>query len=130
VEENTYRTSDASVYTVYNRLRMLGVPYYKSYDVYMFLVSFFLQPQHFYLLTSYPKIKEEIWNEAMFSHSPKSGEEVYKRIKRTIRKHYGTQKLLGTGVLIDILRNISLKCDVTTPLLDALAMLTLPTLIE
>ena len=121
VEDNTYSTGDTTVSVVYNRLRMLGIPYYKSYDVYMFLVSFFLQPSHFYLLTTYSNFKRDIWDNAMWGHSPSSGQKVYKRIKRVIRKRYGTSELLRTGILIEILKDTSLACDVTTPLLDALA---------
>jgi len=121
VEDNTYNTGDTTVNVVYNRLRMLGIPYYKSYDVYMFLVSFFLQPSHFYLLTTYSNFKRDIWDNAIWGHSPSSGEKVYKRIKRIIRKKYGTSELLRTGILIEILKDTSLACDVTTPLLDALA---------
>lgn len=121
VKDKTYNTGDTSVNVVYNRLRMLGIPYYKSYDVYMFLVSFFLQPSHFYLLTTYSNFKMHIWDTAIWGHSPSSGEKVYKRIKRVIRKRYGTSELLRTGILIEILKDTSLTCDVTTPLLDALA---------
>ena len=42
IRNDTYKTTDASTIVVYNRLRMMGIPYYKSYDVYMFLISFFL----------------------------------------------------------------------------------------
>lgn len=120
VKDDTYETTDASTSVVYNRLRMMGVPYYKSYDVYMFLVSFFLQPQNYYILTSYSRFRKEVWD-LIWMHDPESGKIVETRIKKHIRTKYGTTDLLGTGILISILRNVKLACNITEKLLDSLA---------
>lgn len=121
VSNDSYKTGSSSVNVIYNRLRMLGLPFYKSYDVYMFLVSFFLQPWAFYMLSVYPEFKEVAWN-VMWKHSPESGRIVYDRIKNKIKTKYNTSELLGTGVIISILKDISLACNITKPLLDSLAL--------
>ena len=120
VRNDSYKTTDASTIVVYNRLRMMGIPYYKSYDVYMFLISFFLQPQNYYTLESYPGFRKAVWD-TMWSHDPDSGIKVEKRIKKYIRTKYGTTDLLGTGILISILKNITLSCNITERLLDTLS---------
>lgn len=120
VRNDSYKTTDASTIVVYNRLRMMGIPYYKSYDVYMFLISFFLQPQNYYTLESYPGFRKAVWD-TMWSHDPESGIKVEKRIKKYIRTKYGTTDLLGTGILISILKNITLSCNITERLLDTLS---------
>ena len=120
VRNDTYETTDASTVVVYNRLRMMGIPYYKSYDVYMFLVSFFLQHQNYYTLISYPNFRKAVWD-TMWSHHPESGILVENRIKKLIRTKYKTKELLGTGILIGVLKNTQLACNITGKLLNSLA---------
>jgi hypothetical protein len=121
VSNDTYTVSSNLEATVYNRLRTMGIPYYKSYDVYMFLISFFLQPSNFYILSVYPKFKTYVWD-IMWKHSPESGVKVYRRIVKKIAKNYGSKELFRTGILISMLKDITLNCNITKILLDSLSM--------
>jgi hypothetical protein len=117
----TYSTTNSSVNVIYNRLRMLGSPYYKSYDVYMFLVSFFLQVENFYTLSLFPDFRAAVWD-IMWHHSPEDGKLVKERIRKKIASNYASSELSRTGILIEILRGTRLACNITSPLLDSLAV--------
>lgn len=120
VYKDTYTVNMRTDAATYVRLRMMGIPFYKSYDVYMFMVSFFLQPWAFYLLSMYSEFKKLSWD-ILWKHYPEGGNIVYKRIQQRIKEGYNTSKLHGTGILIKTLKGIPLACNITHDLLDGLA---------
>lgn len=108
---NTYRLSD-NTEKILNQVRHIGLPFYKSFDVYTFLVSLMLIPQFSYVMTHPQSDMREImklmWGDAQLNH--------------VLKVIYGAvnEKPNNYETVVDILKKFDLKCDLVEKLVELL----------
>ena len=105
----SYMITRSTSIQLYTRLRHMGVPYYRGYDIYAFIVSMLLHPMIFGGFFRDGRMRG-LWEVMWFEEDT---EMMYQRILRA--KSVETHSF---GVIYKMLKNVRLKCPITSILLD------------
>lgn len=97
---------------VYERGRLLGMPFYSSFDFYTFLVTLLLIPAVYYSFFSTPWLRAIFWDPLWIDTD---GQVAQSRIR--YRMINGTTATFA--VAVDILRNLALTCSAANRVIDA-----------
>jgi hypothetical protein len=96
----------------YERIRMMGVPFYPQFDLYTLLVSLMMTPSFYYSIIGQPQL-EALWSSLWF---PKD----LQMINQRLRLFIGKEKPPTMDHVIEFLTNTRLKCDPLSDLIDLL----------
>lgn len=117
--ENYYLIDNVTTSTLYAEFRHMGIPFYQTFDTYTFIISLLLIPEIFRAVfkTEFGvnnMIKPLIWDPLWF---PDDVSTVYNALRISIKN--GDENSMGT--ILSILKNIKLKCNITTNLVKLLS---------
>ena len=115
-----YVVDNTTDFQTYSRTRYMGIPFYSSFDMYMFVVSMMMQPCFYYSMMAHPDVYKAIWEDGLWIHDPESGNQALKRIKKIIDSG-NVKKQVSTGGVLGVLSKLNLACDVSTPIFESLA---------
>lgn len=110
--ESYYQLNNALTGNILDRWRYLGYPFYSTIDTYTLLVSLLLIPQFHYTIMTNDQLRETFWEPLWF---PIDVNVMYNRIVNQLPLGYTSY-----DDIIDLLRNVRLKCQVTRDLIYAL----------
>lgn len=111
ITNDTYTVSNLNSVQIYTRLRHMGFPYYLSFDTYTFIVSLLLDPIFFHTFFESPALSE-IWDILWY---PSDQALMYSRLLNGIDSSTNSFTFV-----ISLLKNVTLKCHVTSLLFDHL----------
>jgi hypothetical protein len=110
----TYFTVDSYLTsTLYSKLRHVGIPTYKSWDTATFIISFLSLPEVFYPIMSDVQLKRLLFDEVWH---PEDTSKIYTRLYNIV----SSGDLLKFDQILDILKGIRIKCNLTTQLFENL----------
>lgn len=98
---------------LYAQSRHTGLPFYHSYDIYTFMVSFLLIPEVFHQVENSAELQAKIWHPLWYN------EDVPKMFIE-IRDAVATNTEPSFSNVINILDKTRLKCEVSTLLIERL----------
>lgn len=100
---------------LYTQTRHMGLPFYLAYDTYSFLVSMLLNPTFYYSFFSQDVFITQLWNPMWFGNDAR-------RMQHKIKSQHHNARAQSTGLVLDLLRGIRLRCNGTQVLLDNLKL--------
>lgn len=109
--EYVYIINDSFTYNMLSQIRAIGIPFYSSFDIYTLFLSILSFPQFHYSV--FPDLKHLLWDPLWF---PVDREVMYYRLLKLM--HSNSQ--LKYETIFNTLRNIRLKCQVSTNLIDTI----------
>jgi len=105
IENDYYYTVDYTFSAqVHTRTMHMGIPFYKSFDLYTVLVSMLTHPAFFYMFFSNTTLKQIFWDSIWYNSY--ESEEAINRIRQHVVK--GTGRSINDA--ISILLGLKLKC--------------------
>jgi hypothetical protein len=116
---DVYSIDNTTDFQTYTRTRYMGIPFYSSFDAYMFTVSMMLQPCFYYSMMANRDVFAAIWEDGFWIHCPEDGRTALARIKKIIDSK-DVKKQVSTGALIGVLSKLNLACDVYTQVFESL----------
>jgi hypothetical protein len=122
--ESYYLLPSSLSQAVIDRWRYLGYPFYSTFDTYTLIISLLLIPQFLYSIMTNASLRRTLWDPLWF---PVDDNVMYYRILDQMGQR-GNQSTWdnrgeaapGFADIVDLLRNVRLKCQVTRDLLRAL----------
>ena len=102
-----YLINHMTMSQTYADYRHAGIPFYQTFDTYTFMVSMYLIPEVFYAVFTNEELKALFWDPLWF---PNDSSNVYDMIIN----HIENKKTNSISSIIDILKNVKLKCDITS----------------
>jgi hypothetical protein len=109
--ESYYTIDNLTTASIYADLRHMGIPFYQTFDTYSFIISLLLIPEVFRMVFTTPDIQAIFWNELWFSDETSK---MYNRVRKAIQNGAAT----GMATVLDILKDVKLKCNITTKLIN------------
>ncbi len=88
------------------RLRHMGVPFYRSWDTYTFLLSLLTMPEVFYVVFTDPTIQAAIWDPMWF---PEDSSRMFLKLQKAVTD----RKEPSFSNTVDMLKGSRLKCQGT-----------------
>jgi hypothetical protein len=110
--ESYYRLNRDFTGTILDRWRYMGYPFYETIDTYTLLVSLLLIPQFHYSIMTNDHLRRTFWEPLWFDADING---MYNRIVDQLPRGYTSYE-----EVIDLIRGVRLKCQVTRDLLHAL----------
>lgn len=105
-QSSRYIVDDFFLVNTYADLRHMGSPYYRTFDIYTFIVSLLTIPSYYYRFFTSSYLVSRYWK--LFWVNEEEENIVKERIDEYIRKGTAT----GIGEAIGILKGISLSCSI------------------
>ena len=91
----------------------MGIPFYQTFDTYVFIISFLLIPEIFRSVFTDNNLKSLIWDPLWF---PEDVSKVYSLLIKSIIN----EDKNGVSTIFSILKNIKLKCNITANIISIL----------
>lgn len=89
---------------IYNQADKMGIPFYLSFDIYVFILSLLLIPNYYYAFFGSKSLVEKIWDKMWF---PQDKQAVRNAI---VPYHKGFDKREELSIIMDIIRGKRLQC--------------------
>lgn len=110
---NYYKVGTSFSQQLYKQSRHTGLPFYKSYDLYTFMVSFLMMPEVFYQVFSDSELQSKIWEPLWFTED---SHDIFFKIRNAVEN----DKEPSFKNVNDIISNKKLKCNLSDILLENL----------
>lgn len=108
-----YKFSTISHHSKYSYIRHMGIPFYMSYDIYTFIISFMLVPGVYDIVMNNEVLKSSYWDTLWVENESKMRKLVSKEVeKKRVHISYNTT--------IDLINDVKLKCDLVGDIIKAI----------
>lgn len=111
--EQYYQLDNYFDYQIYNRIRYKGLPFYPTFDSYVFIISCLLIPEFFYSVFSHSDLFNKLWTPLWF---PEDEPIMSQRLAQAIQS--STANTIEN--IIPLLTGVKLKYNITNILLNNL----------
>ena len=117
IGEGTYFLDSGKNVDLFAKARHTGLPFYKSFDLYTFIISILLMPEFFYKVFSDAVLMDVIWYPLWVDNQQASI--MYSRLKTGIL----SKKQPSYSNTVSILRKTTLKCGIADEIINKLKTL-------
>ena len=108
-----YKFSTVSHRDKYSYIRHMGIPFYMSYDIYTFIVSFMLLPGVFDIIINNKILKTSYWDTLWIDNESK--------MRKIISKEANKKKVnISYDTVIDLIDDVKLKCDLVEDIISSI----------
>lgn len=113
--ESFYKTDTTFNHQLFAQSRHTGLPFYRSYDIYTFMVSFLMMPEVFYLVFNDAELQIKLWEPLWF---PDDSSYMFVKIRDSVESNTDP----SFNNVVSILSKIKLKCDISSSLIQTLQL--------
>lgn len=113
--EKFYQTDTKFNYQLFAQSRHTGLPFYRSYDIYTFLISFMMMPEVFFKIFSDAELQMKLWQPLWF---PDDSSEMFVKIRDSVDSNVDP----SFKNVVSILSKTKLKCNLSSDLIKTLQL--------
>lgn len=104
-KELYFRLDHFTISQIVNEAEHDKFPYYSAYDIYVFIISMFLNPSFFFSLARFPEIINRIWNVAF-------DEEESVLLYQRLYDLQGRVDPNSLEIILGVIKDVPLKCNI------------------